>query len=67
MKTPDPSLPMWDMQRNIDPAPTPKRRGAVQFLYPGLPRGRRNVRTGQTPRRIYSGEPFARLFQRQIC
>lgn len=33
----DPSLLMWDMRRNLDPAPLPKRRTTVQFLYPELP------------------------------
>lgn len=41
LKNLDPSLLMWDMRRNIDPTPIPKRRCVVQFLYPELPSGRR--------------------------
>jgi hypothetical protein len=37
LKNLDPSLLMWDMRRNIDPAPIPKRRCVIQFLYPELP------------------------------
>lgn len=33
----DPSLLMWDMRRNLNPAPLPKRRTVIQFLYPELP------------------------------
>lgn len=33
----DPSLLMWDMRRNLNPSPLPKRRTTVQFLYPELP------------------------------
>lgn len=33
----DPQLLMWDMRRNINPTPMPKRRSTVQFLYPELP------------------------------
>ena len=33
----DPSLLMWDMRRNLDPAPLPPVRTAVQFLYSDLP------------------------------
>jgi len=36
----DPSLLMWDMRRNLDPAPMPARRCTVQFLYPELPPAR---------------------------
>lgn len=32
----DPSLLMWDMRRNLDPAPLPDRRCVIQFLYPEL-------------------------------
>ncbi len=42
LKNLDPSLLMWDMRRNIDPTPIPKRRCVVQFLYPELPGARRN-------------------------
>ncbi|MEO6607045.1 MAG: helix-turn-helix domain-containing protein [Aestuariivirga sp.] len=41
LKNLDPSLLMWDMHRNIDPSPIPKRRVVVQFLYPELPASRR--------------------------
>ena len=37
LKNLDPSLLMWDMRRNIDPTPIPKRRCVIQFLYPELP------------------------------
>ena len=33
----DPHLLMWDMRRNLDPKPMPKRRSTIQFLYPELP------------------------------
>lgn len=36
LKNLDPSLLMWDMRRNLDPAPLPDKRCAVQFLYPEL-------------------------------
>ena len=42
LKNLDPSLLMWDMRRNIDPTPIPKRRCVVQFLYPELPSARRD-------------------------
>ena len=32
----DPSLLMWDMRRNIVPAPLPPRKCTVQFIYPEL-------------------------------
>jgi DNA-binding HxlR family transcriptional regulator len=38
----DPSLLMWDMRRNLDPAPMPARRCVIQFLYPELPLGKRH-------------------------
>ena len=41
LKNLDPSLLMWDMHRNIDPSPIPKRRVVVQFQYPELPASRR--------------------------
>lgn len=34
LKNLDPSLLMWDMRRNLDPAPLPPRRVTIQFLYP---------------------------------
>jgi DNA-binding HxlR family transcriptional regulator len=42
LKNLDPSLLMWDMRRNIDPTPIPKRRCVVQFLYPELASIRRD-------------------------
>ena len=38
----DVQLLMWDMRRNLDPDPLPKRRSVVQFQYPGLPAGQRS-------------------------
>lgn len=38
----DPSLLMWDMRRNLDPAPLPDRRIVVQFRYPELTAGLRD-------------------------
>ncbi|WP_417810059.1 winged helix-turn-helix transcriptional regulator [Thioclava sp.] len=37
----DPALLMWDMRRNINPAPLPSQRTVVQFCYPELPTNRR--------------------------
>ena len=37
----DPGLLMWDMRRRIDPAPMPRRRCVIQFLYSDLPAARR--------------------------
>ena len=37
----DPQLLMWDMRRNLDPKPMPKRRSTIQFLYPEVPQARR--------------------------
>ena len=42
LKNLDPSLLMWDMRRNIDPTPIPKRRCVVQFQYPELPVAQRS-------------------------
>jgi hypothetical protein len=36
LKNLDPSLLMWDMRRNLNPAPLPDRRTVIQFLYPEL-------------------------------
>jgi len=41
LKNLDPSLLMWDMRRHLDPAPIPKRKCVIQFLYPELPAARR--------------------------
>jgi DNA-binding HxlR family transcriptional regulator len=38
----DPQLLMWDMRRNINPTPMPKRRSTIQFLYPELPATQRS-------------------------
>jgi len=38
----DPSLLMWDMRRNLDPAPLPKRRVVIQISYPELPAATRD-------------------------
>ena len=32
---------MWDMRRNLNPAPLPKRRTVIQFLYLELPASKR--------------------------
>jgi DNA-binding HxlR family transcriptional regulator len=37
----DASLLMWDMRRNLNPAPLPKQRTVIQFLYPELPASKR--------------------------
>lgn len=36
LKNLDPSLLMWDMRRNLNPEPLPKRRTVVQFVYHDL-------------------------------
>jgi DNA-binding HxlR family transcriptional regulator len=38
----DASLLMWDMRRNLDPTPMPKRRSTVQFRFPELPPSQRS-------------------------
>jgi DNA-binding HxlR family transcriptional regulator len=38
----DPQLLMWDMRRNIDPTPMPKRRSIIQVIFGELPEARRN-------------------------
>ena len=38
----DVSLLMWDMRRNLDPTPMPKRRSVIQFHYPELPPAQRS-------------------------
>lgn len=42
LKNLDPSLLMWDMRRNLDPAPLPPQRTVIQFLYPELPASKRS-------------------------
>jgi DNA-binding HxlR family transcriptional regulator len=41
LKNLDPSLLMWDMRRNLNPTPLPRRRTVIQFLYPELPAAKR--------------------------
>jgi DNA-binding HxlR family transcriptional regulator len=36
LKNLDPSLLMWDMRRNLDPAPLPQRRCTISFVYPDV-------------------------------
>jgi DNA-binding HxlR family transcriptional regulator len=38
----DVQLLMWDMRRNLNPEPMPKRRSVLQFVYPELPAVRRS-------------------------
>lgn len=38
----DASLLMWDMRRNLNPAPLPQGRTVIQFLYPELPESKRS-------------------------
>ena len=38
----DVSLLMWDMRRNLKPAPLPKKRTVINFLYPELPASKRS-------------------------
>jgi DNA-binding HxlR family transcriptional regulator len=38
----DPDLLMWDMRRNIDPKPMPKRRNVIQVIYTDQKEARRN-------------------------
>lgn len=37
LKNLDPSLLMWDMRRNLNPDPLPRKRTVIQFLYHDLP------------------------------
>jgi DNA-binding HxlR family transcriptional regulator len=37
----DPSLLMWDMRRNLNPMPMPKRRCTIEFMYPDVPQSQR--------------------------
>jgi hypothetical protein len=36
LKNLDPSLLMWDMRRNLDPTPLPRRRCTISFVYPDV-------------------------------
>lgn len=38
----DVGLLMWDMRRNIDPGPMPRRRVVIQVIYADLPKAQRN-------------------------
>ena len=38
----DVSLLMWDMRRNLDTTPMPRRRSVIQFRYPELPAAKRS-------------------------
>lgn len=38
----DPNLLMWDMRRNINPAPMPARRSVIQVIYSDLPASKKN-------------------------
>jgi len=38
----DPNLLMWDIRRNVDPAPMPRDRNTIQFIFADLPKARRN-------------------------
>jgi len=42
LKKLDPNLLMWDMRRNIDPAPMPRRRSAIQVIFGDLPTAKKN-------------------------
>lgn len=42
LKNLDPQLLMWDMRRNLEPKPMPKRRSTIQFLFPELPAAKRS-------------------------
>jgi len=38
----DASLLMWDMRRNLNPAPLPEQQVVIQFIYTDLPASKRN-------------------------
>jgi DNA-binding HxlR family transcriptional regulator len=42
LKNLDPNLLMWDIRRNIDPAPMPSRRSVIQFIFGDLAPAQRN-------------------------
>jgi DNA-binding HxlR family transcriptional regulator len=42
LKKLDLNLLMWDMRRNIDPTPMPRRRNTIQIIFKDLPDARRN-------------------------
>ncbi|MYZ47310.1 winged helix-turn-helix transcriptional regulator [Propylenella binzhouense] len=41
LKNLDPDLLMWDMRRNLEPAPLPRRRSVIEFIYSDQPANRR--------------------------
>ena len=45
----DAQLLMWDMRRNLDTTPMPKRRSTIQFIYAGAPVGQRQYWLVVTP------------------
>src|SRR4051794_9263399 len=42
LKKLDPNLLMWDMRRNLDPGPMPRRRCIIQVIFGDLPAARKN-------------------------
>jgi DNA-binding HxlR family transcriptional regulator len=42
LKNLDPNLLMWDMRRNIDPKPLPRRRSVIQVIFSDLSEAQRN-------------------------
>jgi DNA-binding HxlR family transcriptional regulator len=36
----DPSLLIWDMRRNFNPSPLPKKQAVIEFYYPELPKSK---------------------------
>ena len=42
LKNLDVGLLMWDMRRNLNPEPMPRRRSVIQFIYPELPSAQRS-------------------------
>jgi len=42
LKNLDPNLLMWDIRRNINPAPMPRRRTTIQFIFGDLQKAQRN-------------------------
>ena len=42
LKNLDPNLLMWDIRRNIDPAPMPRRRSTIEVILADQPAARRN-------------------------
>ena len=42
LKNLDPNLLMWDIRRNINPSPMPRRRTTIQFIFGDLQKAQRN-------------------------